>query len=64
MDQTVEDRARVQGGLDSMKETLDQLLQEKMNLKGQVYVLSAKVAELMKEIEDLTPKKAAKVSEK
>jgi len=46
MEQVQSDRIRVQGGVDAIKEVLDQVLQEKMNLKGQVYVLTAENSDL------------------
>ena len=61
MDQATEDRIRVQGGIDALKEVLDQVLQEKMNLKGQVYVLSQKVQELNQKVQELTPKEEKKI---
>lgn len=53
MEQVQQDRIRVQGGVDAIKEILDGVIQEKMNLKGQIYVLSAENAELKQKLQEL-----------
>lgn len=53
MEQVQQDRIRVQGGVDAIKEVLDQVIQEKMNLKGQLYVLTAENSELKQKLQEL-----------
>jgi predicted nuclease with TOPRIM domain len=57
MEQVQQDRIRVQGGVDAIKEILDQVIQEKMNLKGQLYVLTAENSELKQKLQALEVKK-------
>ncbi len=59
MEQVQSDRIRVQGGVDAIKEVLDQVLQEKMNLKGQVYVLTAENSDLKQKLLEAEYKNAS-----